>query len=310
MNMPTMPMLKMGSWGDAVKTLQGALNLWQASALAPLSVDGAFGPKTDGKVREFQGKSSLSQDGVVGTMTWDKLKPLLDALIGMIQLPANEQQACDRIIMVAESALSSFGWAGQNVTPNKGSHKIAAAICADPSDPVRPRQGGMSLASIFSIAGAPTVYTMRCLTISSDAFEQWQKVSADATAWRNNNDLPAWCGIFCYYVYRTAGINLGGWISHQDNMWKAKRFRRIPIEQAFRGCIGVEDGVRPGGRNHHFIVTGNQDGKITSIDGNSFGPVNGDFSQGLKSVIAAKSYNHSTLKGNSAYFLFPDFAKL
>lgn len=83
----------------------------------------AFGPKTDGKIREFQGKSSLTHDGVVGPMIRDKREPMLDALVGMIQMPADEQ-----------------------------------------------------------------------------------------------NDLPAWCGIFCYYVYRTAGINLGGRTSHHDNL--------------------------------------------------------------------------------------------
>ena len=45
-----------GFVGEAVKTLQAALNLWPQSLKPQLMVDGSFGPKTDGKVREFQSK--------------------------------------------------------------------------------------------------------------------------------------------------------------------------------------------------------------------------------------------------------------
>jgi hypothetical protein len=164
--------------------------------------------------------------------------------------------------------------------------------------------------SVLQIAGAPGVYVTRCPTISQAAVGQWQQTTAVATAWRNNNDIPAWCGIFCYYVYRCAGIDMGGWVSHQSNM-SGNRYRKMSDPaQAFRGCIGVEDGVRSGGRNHHFIVMANQNGVISSIDGNSFGPIAGIFSTGLKSVIAPKTYTHQRLKGASAYFLFPNFAQM
>ena len=52
------PTVHIGSFGDAVKTLQSALNLWPQSLKPQLTVDGSFGPKTDGKVREFQSKNS------------------------------------------------------------------------------------------------------------------------------------------------------------------------------------------------------------------------------------------------------------
>ena len=53
----------------------------------------------------------------------------------------------------------------------------------------------------------------------------------------------------------------------------------------------------------------NQNGMISSIDGNSFGPIDGNFTTGLKSVIAPKRYSHQRLK-KIAYFLFPDFSKM
>ena len=107
---------------------------------------------------------------------------------------------------------------------------------------------------------------------------------------------------------RCAGIDLGGWINHNSNVASGKFRKMSDPAQAFRGCIGVEDGINPGGRNHHFIVMQNSEGTISSIDGNSFGPINGDFGAGVKSVIAPKTYSHQKLKHNSAYFLFPNLA--
>ena len=300
------PMLRMGSFGDAVKTLQSALNLWPKSGTAPLAADGAFGPKTDGKVREFQSGNKLVPDGIVGPASWNALQPLVDQILTLAGPPKSDLEAGERIASAASSALNVFGWGGSAAKANKFSIQIAAAICADPSDPLRPRQGGVSLMSIFQLAGAKAIYTQRCPTISAEAEKLWQK--NDGGAERNNKDLPAWCGIFCYYVYRCAGIDLGGWISHNSNMASGK-FRRIfDPAQAFKGCIGVEDGIAAFGRNHHFIVMDNSNGVISSIDGNSFGPVNGDFSGGVRSVIAPKTYSHSKLKQNSAYFLFPNLS--
>ena len=162
--------------------------------------------------------------------------------------------------------------------------------------------------SIFQLAGAKAVYVPRCPTISKKAEALWQKATDDARATRNSEDLPAWCGIFCYYIYRCAGVDLGGWINHNNNMTSG-RFRKMSDPaQAFKGCIGVEDGIRSGGRNHHFIVMQNSEGTINSIDGNSFGPINGDFSGGVRSVIAPKTYSHQKLKQNNAYFLFPNLS--
>jgi peptidoglycan hydrolase-like protein with peptidoglycan-binding domain len=299
------PTVHLGSFGDAVKTLQGALNLWPQSLKPQLTLDGSFGPKTDGKVREFQSKKQLLPDGIVGPITWQSLQPLVDQLLGLVGPPKSDVDAGERIAAAANAALGVFGWAGGTVTPNKLSARIAAAICADPADPLRPRQGGVALMSVFQIAGAPGVYVMRCPTISKEAAAQWQLTTGEARETRNSIDIPAWCGIFCYYVYRCAGINMGGWINHKSNMSGNKYRKMSDPAQAFRGCIGVEDGIKPGGRNHHFIVMTNQNGVISSIDGNSFGPIDGNFSTGVRSVIAPKTYTHQRLKNASAYFLFP-----
>lgn len=65
-----MTILKSGSKGADVKTLQAKLN-----NVSPygLTVDGIFGKKTEDAVRDFQKHNDLSVDGVVGAKTWSKL---------------------------------------------------------------------------------------------------------------------------------------------------------------------------------------------------------------------------------------------
>lgn len=61
--------LKLGAKGDAVRTLQQALN----AAGARLLVDGDFGMKTDAAVRGFQRARGLVVDGRAGPKTWAAL---------------------------------------------------------------------------------------------------------------------------------------------------------------------------------------------------------------------------------------------
>lgn len=56
--------LKRGSKGDLVKTLQKSLNL---------QADGIFGPITEEAVKEFQRNNKLVVDGIVGSSTWNVL---------------------------------------------------------------------------------------------------------------------------------------------------------------------------------------------------------------------------------------------
>lgn len=65
--------LKNGSSGNDVKVLQRALNELMG---AGLTVDGAFGPKTQAAVINFQKKYGLSQDGIAGVKTLSKIVSL------------------------------------------------------------------------------------------------------------------------------------------------------------------------------------------------------------------------------------------
>jgi hypothetical protein len=64
----TVSILKVGSKGSAVRALQKGLND-NFPAYSRLSVDGDFGPKTKTVVKEFQRRSGLTRDGIVGSKT-------------------------------------------------------------------------------------------------------------------------------------------------------------------------------------------------------------------------------------------------
>lgn len=304
------PTIRYGARGEHVSVLQGALNLWPKSLTPALEPDGIFGVKTHSKVQEFQRQEGTTPDGIVGPITWELMGPFIEALVGALPQPGDDDEAIERIILAAESALATFGFGGGPVRLDPLSARIAAAKCAAPNAPQRPRQGGLSLRSIFQLAGAPANYHSRCHTITKDAESMWQQSGSAATAWRNANDLPAWCGVFCYYVYRVAGLDMGGWSHHADNIFKTKVWKRIlHPKQAHRGCVGVIDGIQAGGKNHHFIVTNNAGGFIDSIDGNAHGPNQAHFETNY-STIARRRYSHTELQQQDVYFLFPDFTKL
>lgn len=67
------PVLKSGSKGNDVKTLQRALNMILGTKL---DTDGKFGPKTLNAVKQFQKKYKLAVDGSVGPKTKAKFKAL------------------------------------------------------------------------------------------------------------------------------------------------------------------------------------------------------------------------------------------
>lgn len=64
-------LLKEGSKSDKIAKLQDAL---KSVGVDPGSADGVFGPKTKAAVLNFQKKSGLSVDGVVGPETAKALK--------------------------------------------------------------------------------------------------------------------------------------------------------------------------------------------------------------------------------------------
>lgn len=67
-----LPLLKFGSVGYEVKTLQRLLMSYGYS-MSPYGADGEFGSLTEKRVKEFQKKRQLEQDGEVGLLSWTAL---------------------------------------------------------------------------------------------------------------------------------------------------------------------------------------------------------------------------------------------
>ncbi|NEP05678.1 MAG: peptidoglycan-binding protein [Okeania sp. SIO2G4] len=63
--------IKNGSTGSEVETLQMMLNEVYGSVLV---VDGIFGNKTEGFVKQYQQDHGLVVDGIVGPATWNSLE--------------------------------------------------------------------------------------------------------------------------------------------------------------------------------------------------------------------------------------------
>lgn len=103
--------LRWGSQGAAVEQLQTALNEHGAS----LSVDGKFGPRTHGAVKDFQRAHDVQVDGVVGPETRGALNSGGASISGggtSVPAPAhsatNSQQA---IVDAARSQIgASYAW--------------------------------------------------------------------------------------------------------------------------------------------------------------------------------------------------------
>ena len=71
-----MPILRKGSTGEAVKTLQRLLRQLQyvnADGKTLIIVDGSFGSNTEAAVKRWQKKHLNGADGIVGIKTWNKL---------------------------------------------------------------------------------------------------------------------------------------------------------------------------------------------------------------------------------------------
>ncbi len=65
-------LVKQGCKGADVRAIQDVLN-FQVRRMAPIAVDGDFGPRTHARVIEFQKSNQLQADGIVGPLTLAKL---------------------------------------------------------------------------------------------------------------------------------------------------------------------------------------------------------------------------------------------
>lgn len=70
--------LRQGSAGEPVRQIQEQLNAISNNypLIPKIGVDGIFGPATENAVRVFQQVFNLTQDGIVGRRTWNKIQEI------------------------------------------------------------------------------------------------------------------------------------------------------------------------------------------------------------------------------------------
>jgi len=75
-------LLSIGTSGSDVRELQAALNFHLRRPATALDPDGAFGPLTDARVRDFQRRANLNVDGLVGGNT---IRALYRTVAGVVE---------------------------------------------------------------------------------------------------------------------------------------------------------------------------------------------------------------------------------
>lgn len=236
--------LMFGSQGADVKTLQQGLNKLP-SHLQRLAEDGAYGFKTTGRVKEFQGQHALTPDGITGPLTWEKVLALL-AQIGQGGVPPLPPAAFDLArplaLVVAQQHMGTVDFSIVQGGKPKGldflihlfdyaaGAKLSEANFRDPANP------GNWIWTPW--IGLPT-------------------------------QRKSWCGIFAIYCYKKAGIPVrwdmgkGGPVGPMKLSTFKPNFA-AGIRQADVGCVASQ--------NHHFLIeTVEGSGPLPSlstIDGN------------------------------------------
>ena len=106
-------LMKVGSSGPGVSTLQAALN--EANIGTTVIVDGDFGPATKTAVMKFQMSRNLTADGVVGSMTGQALS---QASVGVITVPSTG--LCPNGMTLASNCMMAPGSMNPVVTGGAG----------------------------------------------------------------------------------------------------------------------------------------------------------------------------------------------
>lgn len=235
------PLLQYGSVGPFVSKLQGWLNLLP-SALSPLGVDGIFGPKTTGRVKEFQRDNNLQQDGQVGPMTWAEAEELVGKLFN--------DPTLGKRLRVAGVA---------RVEAQLGSHvamKVGAGV--DPADP-RGRQFRKGYERVLQYFQG---------VLSPSQFQGARDDVIHLTTAGKLEPCKHWCGIFALWAIRTAQVPVGLWDLHNGGISLVKGFKNTNRPRV--GDVGFVNN----GKEHHVLLLEDPfvDGferKIRTVEGNS-----------------------------------------
>jgi hypothetical protein len=236
--------LRLGSFGPEVKQLQEFLNLLP-TLLPRLLPDGRFGPKTHGRTMEFQKKSFLIPDGIVGPFTWAKLFELIAQIGPPGTLPGlgtppgttagNTQRAT--VVKLANTEATQGG--------------VAAKLPGgkDSTNGRTLRMGHDKLLKYFRLA-APSVF-------NEDAIKYLATPGQLAPC-------PHWCGIFALWAIKAANVPVGTW-KMGFGISSVSGFKQISKSKGQPGDVGYVH--QP--FQHHFIIKEvGAGGSLVTVEGN------------------------------------------
>ena len=298
------PMLRFGSTGVAVTLLQKGINL-APTDLPRLATDGLFGPKTQARVLEFQRRSNLSADGVVGEQTHlalDYYYKLLDKLIELVVPPESIAAARQRVVDTALAHLSLWGWS-QNPSEHFKADPISPRIAGREwaIKELKSRQGGLSLAKIFQIAGSADA--TKCPRLTQRAWDMYHSqgdwLGRKHTAKeRNSTDIPSWCGILVNYIFKVSGLKLRNWertLSYSSDVTTPAAAPDFYLLDGPSVSTLLEPGdvglASPAGRFHHFLITSVGQNQVGTVDGND----------GFQQTIIKRTYGISGRQAKYTY---------
>jgi len=215
--------LRFGSRGSDVAEIQAALNQLR-SAQAKLMADGVYGNKTASRVKDFQRQNQLSADGIFGPISFAMLLKLLGNILGTPPGGPPDNKSAIRQATIREAA------------------KLVGMV--DFSQMVKGRPKGIDLVQdIFKDAADVTLTDANFIDPLTKAWSPQPFVGGKK---------KSWCGIFCIYCYRKAGLKGLKWNIATGgptgpiklNTWSPQFVQNIKL--ADMGAVAT--------RQHHFLI--------------------------------------------------------
>ncbi len=236
--------LRYGNRGSEVATLQEGLNKLP-SKLTLLVVDGIYGAKTVGRIKEFQRGNLLFVDGITGPITWELFFKLLSQINSGPPPQSRYEKFRGNIIRVAKRFVGTVDF-----------DRI-----------VNGRPYGIDFIKLIFMVAVSTP-----ILLSDDQFKYPSdyRVPAKRGLWSQepfvNGEPISWCGIFCAYCYQMAGFTEVKWRLGQGLSTPLRTVNWYP-NYGSRIRSGDVGGVAS--KQHHFLISEMKPGgHLVSIDGN------------------------------------------
>ncbi|TWT80280.1 putative peptidoglycan binding domain protein [Planctomycetes bacterium CA13] len=214
--------VRFGTRGEDALEIQQLLNQGP-SAMPPLVTDGIFGTKSASRTREFQQTSHLVVDGIVGPNTWAELLAKLGDILGIPPVKTPNKDAIRKLVIWEASRLIG---------------KV------DFTQMIDGRPKGIDLIqTMFKDAANVSLTDANFRNPTTKAWSSQPYVSGKK---------KSWCGIFCIYCLRQAGLKSIRWDITIGaprgpialNTWSTQFVQNIKLADV--GTVATQQ--------HHFLI--------------------------------------------------------